>query len=660
LGDSIADRVEKPMPDADVASEVATGTQSLERAVTLLREVASHGNRGARLTDLVADSGLSKATVRRLLAALIRESLLEQDEGTRRYYLGADTFVLGTIAAARFGTHNLDANALARLSALSHAKYVGEAIPLAALLCDRHKSSEQRSPVALLHESAAGHTSRLTYAELFDHSRRFAAFLRSLGVSKGDRVATLLPKGPELLIAMLASWRVGAVFVPLFTAFGRPAVSYRLTHSGSKVLVTNRTFRSSVTTEVATAVSVIVVEGDGAFPGLNNDLSFWSNLHSATPLDSVTTLRGDEPFILLYTLTVSGTPKGILVPVKALAGIEEHMRLGLDLRDDDVYWNLGDPAWGGGLYYAVIGPLLLGRSTVLCDGPFDAGQIYRVMVKHKVTNLAASPYWYRAMRASEKLQTTSGELRLRVASSLGELLPDKLIHWAAERLGVRLHDHYGQAETGVFVSNHQAVTLQFRRPPGSIGHQVPGFKVVILDARGRECPTGEGGEIAIDTEKSPLHWFDRYYNESEGTTVRYRFGRRHYLTGDLGRMDTDGNVYYLRTKEDAISSNGYMIVSSQIEAALTSHPGVAEAAAIGKPDRLRGEIIKAFVVLKSGFISSSDIAEEIAQHVRGHLPPYSLPPEIEFVAKLPRTFEGKLHRRALRDLITESAPDAHD
>jgi acyl-coenzyme A synthetase/AMP-(fatty) acid ligase len=649
---------EGPMSRAEAVGETATGTQSLERAVTLLREVASHGNRGARLTDLVADSGLSKATVRRLLAALIRESLLEQDESTRRYYLGADTFVLGTIAAARFGTHNLGANAVARLSALSHAKYVGDTIPLAALLCDRHKSSEQGSAVALIYESAAGHTSRLTYAELFDHSRRFAAVLRSLGVSKGDRVATLLPKGPELLIAMLATWRLGAILVPLFTAFGSPAVSYRLTHSGSKVLVTNRTFRGSVTPEVAAVIRVIVVEGDGTFPGLTNDLSFWSNLHLASPLDTVTTLRGDEPFILLYTLSIGGAPKGILVPVAALAGIEEHMRLGLDLRDDDVYWNLGDPAWGGGLYYAVIGPLLLGRSTILCDGPFDAGQIYRVLVKHKVTNLAASPNWYRAMRASEKLQTTSGELRLRVASSLGELLPDELIHWAAERLGVRLHDHYGQAETGVFVSNHQAVTLQFRRPPGSIGHQVPGFKVVILDATGRECPTDESGEIAIDTEKSPLHWFDRYYSESEGTSVRYRFGRRYYLTGDLGRMDAEGNVYYVGTKEDAISSSGYLIVPSQIEAALISHPAVAEAAIVGKPDRLRGEVIKAFVVLKSGLIASPAVAEEIAQHVRGHLPPYSLPPEIEFMAKLPRTFGGKLYRRTLTGRRTGSAADA--
>lgn len=184
-----------------------------------------------------------------------------------------------------------------------------------------------------------------------------------------------------------------------------------------------------------------------------------------------------------------------------------------------------------------------------------------------------------------------------------------------------------------------------------------GFRVVILDATGRECPSDEGGEIAIDTEKSPLHWFERYYSESEGASVRYRFGRRYYLTGDLGRMDTEGNVHYLGTKVDAISSSDYLIVPSQIEAALISHPAVAEAAIVGKPDRLRGEVIKAFVVLKSGLKSSPAVAEEIAQHVRGHLPPYSLPPEIEFTAELPRTLGGKLYRRTLTGRRPGSAAD---
>ena len=631
--------------NADAAAlEATTGTQSLERAIALLRAVASHGNRGARLTDLVMDSGVSKATVHRLLAAMIRESLLDQDQKTRRYYLGADAFVLGTIAAARFGAHNLSAEALSRLSALSHAKYVGEAIPLAALLCDRHRGLS----VALLHESAAGHTSRLTYAELVYHSKRFAGVLRALGVAKGDRVATLLPKGPELLIAMIAIWRLGAVNVPLFTAFGHQAISYRLSHSGTKVVVTNGTFRHNVTDEIAT-VRIVTVEADGTAPANPSDVLFWSSLHTAPLFDHVTTLGEDDPFILVYASGIIGAPKGILVLVKALAGIEEHMRLGLDLRDDDVYWNLGDPGWAGGLYYAVVGPLLLGQSTILCDGPFDAGQIYRVLVKHKVTNLAATPMWYRAMRASEKVQPVPAGLRLRVVSSVGELLADDLIQWVAERLRVRLHDHYGQSETGVFVSNHQALTLQRPRPPGSIGQAVPGFRVVILDERGRDCAPGETGEIAIDTAKSPLYWFGRYYGDSEGANERFRFGCRHYLTGDLGRMDADGNVYYLGTKDDLINSDGNAIVPSEVEAGLTSHPAVADAAAIGKPDRMRGEIVRAFVILKEGFVPSPQLAEEIAHHARARLPAYALPPEIEFVARLPRTLKGKLHRRVLKN-----------
>jgi acetyl-CoA synthetase len=631
-----------------VDSDAITGTQSLERAVALLREVASHGSRGARLTDLVADSRLSKATVRRLLAAMIRENLLDQDESTRRYYLGADIFVLGTIAAARYGVHNLEPKALSRLSALSHAKYVGDAIPLAALLCDRHKNAHRNLGIALVHESAAGHSSHLTYAELLDRARRLATVLRRLGISKGDRVATLLPKSPELLIAMVATWRLGAVIVPLFTAFGRPAVSHRLSDSGSKVVITNAAFRTNISDEVAPATKVILVEGDGANSADPTDVLFWSNLHSASPLDSLATFGQEDAFILMYTSSVIGRPKAIAVPVKALAGIEEHMRLGLDLRDDDIYWNLGDPGWAGGVYYAVVGPLLMGRSTIFCDGPFDAGQIYRVLLKHKVTNLAASPTWYDRMRASEKVQPVPAGLRLRVTSSVGDLLSSDLIKWVEERLLVRLHDHYGQAETGVVTSNHQALTLQHRQRPGSVGQAVPGFRVAILDADGREAPTGTSGEIAIDTEKSPLHWFTGYHNQSDATRERFRFGSRYYLTGDLGRMDGDRNVFYLGIKDDAIKGDDNSMVSVEVEDALREHSAVAKAAAIGKPDRVRGEIIKALVVLKRGLSPSSELAEEIAQHVRGRLGAHTLPPEIEFVARLPRSSKDRVHLRALR------------
>src|SRR5579863_1372200 len=198
----------------------STGTQSLERAVRLLREVASQEKRGARLTDLIAASGFTKGTARRLLAAMIREELLEQDPQTRRYFLGLETFKLGTIAADRFGSIQGGGPDPSRAVTLSRAKYSGDSVPLAAVLCDRHLEHRGSEAVALIHENAAGHSSRLSYGELATHSRRFAGVLRSLGIGKGDRVATFLPKGSELLIASVAIWRLGAVQVPLFATFG--------------------------------------------------------------------------------------------------------------------------------------------------------------------------------------------------------------------------------------------------------------------------------------------------------------------------------------------------------------------------------------------------------------------------------------------------------
>ena len=292
------------------ALEGKTGTQSLERAVALLRVAASYGNRGARLVDLVVDTGFNKATVHRLLSAMIRESLLEQDETTRRYYLGVDTFMLGTIASARFGGQNLSGDALARLSTLSHAKYVGDAIPLASLLCDRHSNLEHA--VALLHESAAGLTSRLTYEELTHYSKLFAKVLQTLGVEKGDRVATLLPKGPELLIAMIAVWRLGAVNVPLFVSFGSQAISYRLGDSGAKVAITNGVFRRNVSDEIAGKLKIVTVEGDGTAPTHSSDVPFWSRLHAAPLVDHTTRLSENDPFILVYTAGRPGPQKGSL------------------------------------------------------------------------------------------------------------------------------------------------------------------------------------------------------------------------------------------------------------------------------------------------------------------------------------------------------------
>jgi acetyl-CoA synthetase len=635
------------MAELGAPLDPSTGTQSLERAFALLRQVASRGNRGARLTDLVTDTGFAKATVRRLLASMIRENLLEQDEATRRYFLGPETFVLGTVAAGRFGLHQLRAADLARVTALSQGKYAGGAVPLATLLCDRHAETARGQSVALIYESAAGQTSRLTYGELADHSRRFAGVLRSLGVGKGDRVATFLSKGPELLIASIAIWRLGAVQVPLFATFGEPAVSNRLAHSGAAVVVTNGTCRTRVSKVAAAAARVITVEGDGAASFAEQDVPFWSALHAAVPVDTIATLAGDAPFVLLYDAAAAGLPKGLPMPVKSLAFVEKDMKLVLDVREDDVFWDVADPSWGGGLFYAVLGSLLLGRAAVLCDGPFDASQLYRILSKLGVTNLLSPPNWYRALRAADGIAPPAN-LRLRIASSVGEALPTDVVEWAARRLGVPLHDHYGQAELGMPIANLHAPALYRAPVPGSIGRPTPGFHAVALDGEGREVSPGANGELAIDTEKSPLFWFKEYHRDAARTALRFRHGGRYYLTGDLVRVDADGNFYHLGLIEDVVTSEGYAIGRGEIEAAIAAHAAVAEAAVINKPDKLVGEIVKAFVILKPGHLPSPTLADEIILCVKARLAADAYPPEIEFVTTLPRTADGKLHRVALR------------
>ena len=488
-----------------LSTDAITGTQSLERAFILLREVASHGNRGARLTDLAADTGLTKATVRRLLAAMIRDKLIEQEETTRRYFLGTEVFVLGTIAAGRFSLHQLDGAELGRVAALSDAKYSGHAVPLAHLLCDRHGEAARGQSLALIYESAAGQTSYLRYGELADYSRRFAGVLQSLGVRRGDRVATFLAKGSELYIAAIAIWRLGAIHVPLFATFGEPAVSYRLSHCAASVIVTNGACRSRLSEDAAAALHVITVEGDSAALA-QKDLPFWSTLHAAAPIEIVETLSGDETFVLLYEAADAATPKAVPMPVKALAFIEKDMRLVLDVREEDVFWNIADPSWGGGVFYSVLGSLLLGRASLLCDGPFDASQFYRILSKLGVTNLLAPPSWYRTLRAADSF-TPPWDLRLRVASSVGEVLPTALAEWASQRLGVPIHDHYGQVEMGMPISNMHAPSLRQTMRQGSVGRTTPGFRVAILDDQGREMPPERPGELAIDVEKSPIFWF---------------------------------------------------------------------------------------------------------------------------------------------------------
>ncbi|MCL6517885.1 AMP-binding protein [Alicyclobacillus sp.] len=532
-------------------------------------------------------------------------------------------------------------------------KYAGGPGSVAEWLCDRHDPKRN----ALRYEDASGRREVYTYDELANLSRRFAAVLKGLGVDKGDRVAVLLPKSAALVIALLGIWRIGAVHVPLFTAFGPQAIWYRICNSGARVVVTDHgqrpkldgaAYPASEGDDQAGRVDVAdvrIVTADGAQAG---DVSFWDAVHAANPLAERVSMNPDDLFILLYTSGTTGQPKGVEVPVRALAAFEAYMRFGLDLRDDDVFWNIADPGWAYGLYYGVVGPLLLGQAPLLVNAPFAVERTYRVLSEYGVTNFTAAPTVYRSLRASSGRLGELPPLRLRVLSSAGEPLNADVVAWARENFGLPIHDHYGQTEQGMVVNNHHHPALRRALRAGSMGQSMPGFRVAVVDPQGEELAPGKAGEVAVDTVHSPLFWFRGYFGDPEWTRQRFSADRRWYFTGDAGSMDEDGYLYFSGRADDIITSAGYRIGPFEVESALMGHPAVAEAAAIGVPDERRGEVVKAFVVLRPGYSPSDALAEELQQFVKRGLSAHAYPRAIAFVEELPKTPSGKVQRYLLR------------
>lgn len=498
-------------------------------------------------------------------------------------------------------------------------------------LCDRHPPER----VAVRYPTVCDESGTLTYQELRERSAMFGGLLSELGVEPGDKVATLLPKSIELVVATLGIWRLGAVHVPLFTAFGSEAISYRVSDAHATIIVTDDANRPKIPPGPYTIVT------HGATTG--HDVSFAT---PASPLRESIERRPDDLLILIYTSGTTGNAKGVEVPVKALASFEMYMRYGLDVRGDDVYWNVADPGWAYGLYYGLVGTLLLGQTILYHRAAFDPDVVLTILREHGVTNLAAAPTAYRALRAAD---VRGDGLSLRVASSAGEPLNPDLIAWGEEHLGVPIRDHYGQTELGMVVMNPHEVSLRRPLRPGSMGHSAPGFRVVVVNETGEELPPRHEGQVAVDTTASPLFWFRGYHGAPERTSERFVAHNRYYLTGDTASVDDDGYVFFSSRADDVITSAGYRIGPFEVESALLSHRAVAEAAAVGVPDDLRGHVVKAYVVLRTGHDGSSALRGELQQHVRSTLAAHAYPREIEFVNALPKTPSGKIQRFLLRN-----------
>lgn len=511
--------------------------------------------------------------------------------------------------------------------------------------CGRHVRAGRGDVQALVQEDTNGDVHSLTYAELDEQSAKLAGWFQAQGLGQGDRVACMLPRTPQLLIAVLATWRLGAVYQPLFTAFGPDAVDYRLGRADTKLVITDQANRYKFD-GLSQCPPVLAVGGVTREHGNDHD---WQAALTHTSMNAEPPrLSPEAPFLQMFTSGTVGKPKGVAVPLSGMTAFAIYMELAIDLRDDDRFWNMADPGWAYGLYYAITAPLLLGVTTHFCEAGFSAEGALAFMKRHHITNFAAAPTAYRLMKASGLFDDAHETLELRAASSAGEPLNTEVVTWVEKSLGCPVMDHYGQTETGMTCNNHHA--LGHLKHVGAMGVPMPGYRLAILDAEYHELPAGEPGVLAVDIKNSPAHFFQGYTWQEKNPFVE-----GYYLTGDVVIRNEDGTFQFAGRDDDIITTAGYRVGPTDVENSVMTHPAVAESAAVGQPDEIRGEVIKSYIVLRDGYEASDALADEIKQRVRERLSTHAFPRIIEFVEELPKTPSGKIQRFKLRAQAAEDA-----
>jgi len=523
----------------------------------------------------------------------------------------------------------------------------GDANACAAhLLCDRHPPGAVACTIV---GSQPGGLD-LTYGKLRAKSERLAASLAALGLAPGDRVATLMGKSEAFIVSLLAIWRLGGVHVPLFTAFAPPAIAYRVAAAKARAIICDADQLEKVD-QAETGDAVVIVAGD-APPNL---LSFHDLLERGPEGFPAAVRGGSAPIVQIYTSGTTGPPKGVRVPIRALAGFEIYLQYGLDVRASDTYWNAADPGWAYGLYYAVLAPLAAGTTTLLQTGGFSAQGMIQTLDDFGVTNLAAAPTVYRSLRAAG----LKPRKPLRCASSAGEPLTPEVNTWSVQALGVEVRDHYGQTECGMLINNHQRPILRQPLRSGSMGQAMPGWKPVVLAPDSDALVVTETpGRLAIDVLESPLAWFEGYVDEPEKTQEKFTSAGRWYLTGDSAKTDQDGFFYFAARDDDVIIMAGYRIGPVEVEAVILTHEAISECTVVAAPDELRGEVLEAAVVLREGYAVSDALTAEIQALVKTGFAAHAYPRRVHYVEALPKTPSGKVQRFIVRQQLRDLARDA--
>ncbi|MBI4743962.1 MAG: acetate--CoA ligase [Actinobacteria bacterium] len=532
---------------------------------------------------------------------------------------------------------------------------------------DRHINTPRQNKTAYIWEGERGGVRKLTYHDLYQESNKLAAALKNLGIKKGDRVMIYLPMILELPIAMLACAKIGAVHCVVFSGFSPNALRERVNNAEAKIIITadggyrrGKIIQTKKNTDEAlrntpTVKNVIVVRRTGEQIEMAPERDLWWDeivKNTSAPSETQTTpLSSEDELFILYTSGTTGKPKGVVhVHGGYAVGIYNTLKWVFDVKEKDVWWCTADIGWVTGHSYAVYAPLMLGTTSIMYEGAPDypsPDRWWSIIEKHKATILYTAPTSIRMfMKYGEEWTKKHNLSSLRLLGSVGEPINPEAWMWYYKNIGneqCQIMDTWWQTETGNFMISPLPITPL---KPGSAAKPLPGIEADVVDEDGRPV-VGKGGYLVI---KKPWPAMLRTLYKDLGRYEQQYWSKflDSYLAGDIARKDEDGYFWFQGRADDVLNIAGHRIGTAEVESALVSHPAVAEAAAIGVPDVIKGEIIKAFIILKKETEPSAELEKELKSWVGKEISPIAKPELIEFVESLPKTRSGKIMRRVLK------------
>lgn len=507
---------------------------------------------------------------------------------------------------------------------------------------DRHVADGKADQTALLYSDKNRNESH-TFEDLRKSTNQAAHMFKKIGIEKGDRVFVFMPRSPELYIALLGIIKAGAVAGPLFEAFMKEAVRARLEDSEAVSIVTTPELLERIPYDELPDLKKIVLVGEPDFSD-KRFYSFYGEM-KASPTDesAIEWMDREDGMILHYTSGSTGKPKGVYHVHNAMIQHYQTAKWVLDLKEDDIYWCTADPGWVTGTSYGIFGPWLNGVTNVVRGGRFSPEDWYSTIEKQGVTVWYSAPTAFRMLMSAPKTVLEKADISsLRHVLSVGEPLNPEVVRWGMEAYGHRIHDTWWMTETGaMLICNYPSEPIK----PGSMGKPFPGITAAILDNQGNELPPHEMGHLAI---KSGWPSQMRSIWKNEAKFKDYFYFKGWYVSGDTAYRDEEGYFWFQGRNDDVINTAGERVGPFEIESKLVEHPAVAEAGVIGKPDELRGEIIKAFISLNEGYTFTDELKTEIQTFIKSELSAHAVPREIEFKKQLPKTRSGKIMRRVLK------------